>query len=127
MPMRVLVVEDDPKMRELLVQGLTENDFTVDSAMDGEQALAMASQVDHDAIVLDVMLPGVDGFTVCRELRKRGRSTPIPMQQPSCRREKYWPSSAGSRSTAVPATWRICWPPPPMMRSLCAHVTACGR
>lgn len=77
--MRVLVVEDDPKMRTLLVQGLEENGFTVDSAVDGQQALSMAVQMDHDAMVLDLMLPGVDGLTVCRRMRAQGSSMPILM------------------------------------------------
>jgi two-component system copper resistance phosphate regulon response regulator CusR len=77
--MRILVVEDDAKMRSLLLQGLEENDFLVDVAEDGERGLSCAALLDYDAMVLDIMLPGMDGFAVCRELRARGKATPILM------------------------------------------------
>jgi two-component system alkaline phosphatase synthesis response regulator PhoP len=67
--MRVLVVEDERKLGELLVRGLREESYAADLATDGESALWMAHAVEYDAIVLDVMLPGVDGFEVCRRLR----------------------------------------------------------
>jgi two-component system, OmpR family, response regulator len=67
--MRVLVVEDEPKLAGLLRQGLRRRGMGVDLAATGEEALTRASATDYDLIVLDVMLPGPDGFEVCRRLR----------------------------------------------------------
>lgn len=77
--MRVLVAEDEPRMAELLARALGEDGYSVDTVASGNEALWMAREVDYDAIVLDVMLPGQDGFTVCRELRRDGRWSPIVM------------------------------------------------
>ena len=77
--MRVLVVEDDPKLAELLRRGLTENGGATDVASQGEDALWMAQAHDYDAIVLDVMLPGRDGFETCAALRESGVWTPVLM------------------------------------------------
>ena len=63
--MRVLLVEDDPKMADLVRRGLTENGTATDVAPHGEDALWMARALEYDAIVLDVMLPGRDGFATC--------------------------------------------------------------
>ncbi len=75
--MRVLVVEDEAKMGRLLKRGLGEEGHAADLAPSGEEALWMASARRYDAIVLDVMLPGLDGFATCRELRSRGVWTPV--------------------------------------------------
>src|SRR5581483_8818546 len=75
--MRVLVVEDEPKMAQLLKRGLGEEGHVADVALSGEDALWMARSESYDAIVLDVMLPGQDGFSVCRELRARKIWTPV--------------------------------------------------
>ena len=77
--MRVLVVEDERKLGELLVRGLREESYAADLATDGESALWMAHAVEYDAIVLDVMLPGADGFEVCRRLRNEGVWSPVLM------------------------------------------------
>jgi two-component system OmpR family response regulator len=77
--MRVLVVEDEKKLGELLGRGLREEGYAADVADRGEAALWMARAVDYDAIVLDLMLPGVDGFDVCRTLRRDGVWTPVLM------------------------------------------------
>lgn len=77
--MRVLVVEDEPKMRGLLQRALTEEGYAVDVAADGPQALGLADTAVFDAVVLDVMLPGLDGFEVCARLRRRGRWVPVLM------------------------------------------------
>ena len=77
--MRVLIVEDDSKMAGLIRRGLVEEGYAADIASDGEQAAWMASATDYDAIILDVMLPGIDGFTVCRRLRDSGVSSPVLM------------------------------------------------
>src|ERR1700712_127856 len=70
--MRVLVVEDEMKMAALLRRGLTEEGLSVDIAGEGERAVVMAGASDYDAVVLDVMLPGIDGFETCRQLRRDG-------------------------------------------------------
>jgi two-component system, OmpR family, response regulator len=76
---RVLVVEDEKKLGELLGRGLREEGYAVDVADHGEDALWMARSVDYDAIILDVMLPGVDGFEVCRQLRRDDVWAPVMM------------------------------------------------
>jgi len=75
--MRVLVVEDQPKMARLLQRGLREDGWAVDVAGSGEEALWMAASAELDAVVLDVMLPGIDGFETCRRLRADGVWAPI--------------------------------------------------
>jgi two-component system, OmpR family, response regulator len=77
--MRILVVEDERKLGELLARGLREEGYAADLAERGEEALWMARAVDYDAIVLDVMLPGLDGFEVCRRLRAGSVWTPVLM------------------------------------------------
>jgi two-component system OmpR family response regulator len=77
--MRVLVVEDQPKMQRLLCRGLQEGGFAVDAVSDGPSALHEAIEGDYDAILLDVMLPGFDGFEVLRRLRDAERWTPVLM------------------------------------------------
>jgi two-component system, OmpR family, response regulator len=76
---RVLVVEDEKKLGDLLSRGLREEGYAADVADRGEAALWMAQAVDYDAIVLDLMLPGIDGFDVCRRLRRDGVWTPVLM------------------------------------------------
>jgi two-component system OmpR family response regulator len=77
--MRVLIVEDELKLAELLARGLREEGHAADIAGDGEKAVWMAHAARFDAIVLDVMLPGLDGFSVCRRLRAEEVWTPILM------------------------------------------------
>jgi DNA-binding response OmpR family regulator len=77
--MQVLVVEDERRMAELLQQGLEEEGHSVMLAGDGRDGLAMAESHAFDAIVLDVMLPGLDGFSVARKLRAARNQTPILM------------------------------------------------
>jgi two-component system OmpR family response regulator len=76
---RALVVEDGPKMAALVRRGLVEEGYAADVAGTGEDALWMARSTAYDVIVLDVMLPGLDGFGVCRELRAGDIWTPILM------------------------------------------------
>jgi two-component system, OmpR family, response regulator len=75
--MRLLVVEDDVKMAALVRRGLSEEGAAVDVARSGEDALWMAAATPYDALVLDVMLPGIDGFETCRRLRDDGVWTPV--------------------------------------------------
>jgi two-component system copper resistance phosphate regulon response regulator CusR len=74
---KVLLVEDDQKTTRYLQKGLGENAFLVDVAHEGNQALLLASTRDYDLILLDVMIPGRDGWTVLRELRRSGKATPV--------------------------------------------------
>jgi two-component system OmpR family response regulator len=76
---RVLLVEDDPKMAALIRRGLTENGTAIDIAPKGEDALWLTAAHDYDAIVLDVMLPGIDGFETCATLRAGGVWAPVLM------------------------------------------------
>ena len=77
--MRVLIVEDEAKLASLLKRGLEREGMAVDLAGDGEQGLVRAEATDYDAIVLDVMLPGIDGFEVCRRLRAAAVGSPVLM------------------------------------------------
>lgn len=77
--MNILVVEDDPHMAQLLAQGLREESHEVDIARDGHAALALSNQNSFDVILLDVMLPGLDGIEVARRLRLREKSVPVLM------------------------------------------------
>jgi two-component system OmpR family response regulator len=77
--MRVLVVEDEEKLARLIARGLREEGYAADIAARGEDALWMATAAPYDAILLDVMLPGSDGFTICARLRERGVWAPILM------------------------------------------------
>jgi two-component system, OmpR family, response regulator len=77
--MRVLIVEDEVKLASVLRRGLREDGMAVDVAVKGEDALWMAGSTDYDAIVLDVMLPSLNGFEVCRRLREDGVWAPVLM------------------------------------------------
>src|SRR5438067_8707159 len=77
--MRVLVVEDDPKLAALLGRGLREEGVATDVTSSGEDALWMAGSTEYDVLVLDVMLPGIDGFEACERLRADGVTAPVLM------------------------------------------------
>jgi two-component system, OmpR family, response regulator len=77
--MRLLVVEDDAKLLRALARGLRQEGYAVDVAEGGEEALALATDTEYDAVVLDLMLPGLDGFAVCESLRRRQRWMPVLM------------------------------------------------
>lgn len=77
--MRILIVEDDKKVGGFLEKGLREEQYAVDVCRNGTDALHLAQINPYDVIILDIMLPGMDGFTVCREMRQRGIITPILM------------------------------------------------
>jgi two-component system, OmpR family, response regulator len=76
---RVLIVEDEPKLASLLRKGLTAQGLAADVASHGDEAMYMATATAYDAITLDVMLPDTDGFTLCREFRRQGVTTPVLM------------------------------------------------
>ena len=77
--MRILVVEDDKKVAAFLQKGLREEQYAVDVCRNGEDAVYEAQVNPYDVIILDIMLPGKDGFTICRELRENNVLTPILM------------------------------------------------
>jgi DNA-binding response OmpR family regulator len=76
---RILLVEDEPTIRTAVRDALRSQGHEVDDTVDGEEALRRAEQARYDLIVLDVMLPGLEGFEVCRRLRRQGNRTPILM------------------------------------------------
>src|ERR671930_78084 len=76
---RILVVEDDPKMAALIRRGLREDGAVADVTGRGEDAVWMAGSTEYDAVVLDVMLPGIDGFETCERLRADGVWAPVLM------------------------------------------------
>jgi two-component system copper resistance phosphate regulon response regulator CusR len=75
--MRILLAEDEPKMAEHIRLGLTDEGYTVDVAVDGDEALRFATVNTYDALVLDVTMPGKDGFTIVRQLRRKQNTTPV--------------------------------------------------
>jgi heavy metal response regulator len=77
--MRILVIEDEAKIAQFIKRGLKEEGYAVDVANDGEEGHFLLSSNDYDAIILDLMLPKIDGLTLCRTLRKEGNQTPIIM------------------------------------------------
>jgi two-component system copper resistance phosphate regulon response regulator CusR len=77
--LRILLVEDEPSAARMLAKGLREHAYAVDVAQDGDAALYQAGVNDYDLVILDIMLPGKDGFEVCRELRAAGSAVPVLM------------------------------------------------
>lgn len=77
--MRILVVEDEHKIAASLKKGLEQENFIIDLAYDGITGFDLASEEVYDVLILDVMLPGMDGFTICKKLRSIGKHTPILM------------------------------------------------
>jgi len=76
--MRILVVEDNRSLLKTLKKGLVEESFAVDTAEDGEEGLYLAGINDYDIVILDLLLPKIDGWTVLREMRAKGLSTQCP-------------------------------------------------
>lgn len=77
--MRLLLVEDDERITDALEEDLTDQHYAIDVAHDGEEGLDLADSVTYDLILLDIMLPKIDGITLCRRLRSQGCGTPILM------------------------------------------------
>src|SRR6201998_4942550 len=75
--MRVLVVEDDEKIASFVIKGLKQNGYAVDHASDGEHGLDLATAINYDLLVLDLMLPKLDGLSVLRRLRQEKIRTPV--------------------------------------------------
>ena len=77
--MRILVIEDEKRLSDSLKKGLTESGYAVDQAFDGEEGLYLAESETYDCIILDIMLPKVDGIQVCKTLRSKNNKSPILM------------------------------------------------
>lgn len=77
--MKLLVIEDEPRTAGYLRKGLSEQGFSVDAAQDGDTGLRLASQGDYDLVILDIMLPGRDGWSVLTAMREAERHTPVLM------------------------------------------------
>ncbi len=77
--MRILVIEDEKRLSHVVKKGLEESGYAIDQAYDGEEGLYLAESESYDSIILDVMLPKMDGIHVCQELRKKKIMTPILM------------------------------------------------
>ena len=75
--MRILIAEDERDLNALLRKRLKEADYSVDSCYDGEEALDYLDGAEYDAVVLDIMMPRLDGLAVLRTLRRRGNSVPV--------------------------------------------------
>src|SRR5947209_5037690 len=77
--MRLLLVEDDARIARFVAKGLREESYAVDAVENGNDAVYQTEINDYDLIVLDVMIPGIDGFAVCKAIRAGGKRTPILM------------------------------------------------
>jgi DNA-binding response OmpR family regulator len=75
--MRILVVEDDVDLAQFIRKGLQEERYAVDVAADGEEGLELAMSIPYDLLIVDIMLPKLDGLTVCRRLRAAGNNVPV--------------------------------------------------
>lgn len=75
--MKILIIEDENRLSANITKGLTEQGFAVDQSFDGEDGLYMAQSGEYDLIILDIMLPKIDGITICKTLRTKNNKTPI--------------------------------------------------
>ncbi len=75
--MRILIIEDENKTAAYLKKGLSENGYVVDTAFDGSSGLLLAETNEYDLLILDIMLPGRDGWSILSEIRRRGKQTPV--------------------------------------------------
>lgn len=96
--MRILVVEDDSKIASFVVRGLKQSGYAADHAPDGETGLALADSTDYDAMIVDVMLPQLDGISLVKRLRAARRVTPSSSSAPRV------PSMIASAASKLAAT-----------------------
>lgn len=114
--MKILLVEDEPKTGEYLRQGLSEAGFVVDWTQDGAEGLNLALQSFYDLVILDVMLPGLDGWQVLQSLRGRGLQMPVlflTARDEVTDRVKVWswvPTTTWSSLSRSPNCWLACGP-----------------
>jgi CheY-like chemotaxis protein len=126
--MRLLVVEDDPALGEFLVRVLQEAAWAADLAVTGAAALTLLAVNEYDLVILDIGLPGEDGFSVCRSFRARGGTTPIlmltardawPIASPASTQARMITSPSRSRSkSCLPGCAR--WRGAPSLPSMCS-------
>src|SRR3989344_9646268 len=77
--MRILIIEDEQRLSNIIKNGLIEDGFAVDQAFDGEEGQYLAESEQYDLIVLDIMLPKLDGIELCRQLRQKNLKIPVLM------------------------------------------------
>lgn len=75
--MRILLAEDEQDLNSIITQKLISDGYSVDNCLDGEEAIELLSYTDYDAVILDIMMPKADGYTVLRHLRNAGKTTPV--------------------------------------------------
>jgi CheY-like chemotaxis protein len=109
--MRILLVEDDRGIARFVAKGLREQAYAVDVVGDGEEAGYKLSINDYDAVILDVMIPGRDGFEVCRDLRAAGIAVPVIMltARDTVRDRITGLDSGADDYLTNPSQWRNCW------------------
>src|SRR3990172_9752640 len=117
--MYILVVEDERRLAQVVRRVLEEEGHTVDLAHDGEEGLAMATDGSHDVIVLDVLLPGMDGFEVCRALRRDRMDTPVLLLTALARIDDRVPGPAARADDYLPKPFAF--------QELLARLRALGR
>jgi len=133
--MAVLVVEDNPSVASLLQRGLERDGYSVDVAVDGNEALALGLENTYVAIVLDVMIPEPDGLAVARQLRKHGSWVPILMLTARDRIEDRiagrcstrWPGRGGRRHRCPTASACRRWSVPPWVVRRSTSRPSCRR
>src|SRR5437667_10184805 len=113
--MRLLIVEDEPRMAALLQRGFAEEGYAADVVANGADSVIACSATEYDVVVLDVLLPDVDGFEVCHRLRQEGCWTPILMLTAR--------DSVGDRVRGLDAGLTITWSSPLASRR---SAPACG-
>ena len=111
--MRILVVEDEKDLNRIITKTLTKSGYTVDSCLDGNEVEHYLAGAEYDAILMDVMLPGKDGFTIVGQMRDRGVDTPVLfLTARDSVADRVTGAGSGRRTTiwSSPLTLRNCWP-----------------
>ena len=100
--MRLLVVEDEPKLSRLLAEGLREQGYAVDVAADGVEGLWKIQEISYGLVILDVMIPGIDGFELLRQLRSLGRGSRVILLTA---RDGFLRTGSGGLIWGLTTTW----------------------
>src|ERR1700747_3912061 len=106
--MRVLVVEDDEKIASFVIKGVKQNGYAVDHAADGEHGLDLATAINYDLLVLDLMLPKLDGLSVLRRLRQEKIRTPVLILSAPANVDCRVPGLEPGRDAYVTSALRLC-------------------
>ncbi len=101
-PVRLLVVEDEPKLSRLLAEGLREQGYAVDVAADGVEGLWKIQEISYGLVILDVMIPGIDGFELLRQLRSLGRGSRVILLTA---RDGFLRTGSGGLIWGLTTTW----------------------